>query len=333
MYLRMHVLIKYFSRRNHRHESIPRTRILWGSVRISIPTLIVDCIYQWAATCAWTCSLYMSSVILTETLLSPCIRIRTCPQREQNNFMTEFSSQVSLSSKMIWLTFFIVTCRSKRVLAKNVSPIAWSYSPTTHLHLAHNVFMGSSTRAPVPPYLWTGLIYRLFVAMDIADDIHKESRVIDTGKWKINQDLHIIRAHQLYYTSLLDDARKTIEFIRKHKNPAMDSEKLASEKELNDMFLERECDNLILEIDRLTKDLEMQQSRLKNVVDLVCSVCSENIDMTSCIQIVFSMNISDNKAMRNLAFATLKDSAVVSVFFSLLDFWLLFLLDEANCIP
>jgi len=151
--------------------------------------------------------------------------------------------------------------------------------------------------------------------MDIADDIHKESRVIDTGKWKINQDLHIIRAHQLYYTSLLDDARKTIEFIRKHKNPAMDSEKLASEKELNDMFLERECDHLILEIDRLTKDLEMQQSRLKNVVDLVCSVCSENIDMTSCIQIVFSMNISDNKAMRNLAFATLKDSAVVSVFF------------------
>ena len=44
------------------------------------------------------------------------------------------------------------------------------------------------------------------------DDIHKESRVIDTGKWKINQDLHIIRAHQLYHTSLLDDVRKTIEF-------------------------------------------------------------------------------------------------------------------------
>ena len=169
MYLRMHVLIKYFSRRNHRHESTPRTRILWGSVRISIPTLIIDYIYQWTSTCAWTCSLYMSSVMLMETLLSPCIRIRTCPQREQNNFMTEFSSQVSLSSKMIWLTFFIVTCRSKRVLAKNVSPIAWSYSPTAHLHLAHNVFMGSGTRAPVPTYMWTGLIYRSFVSMDIAD--------------------------------------------------------------------------------------------------------------------------------------------------------------------
>jgi len=101
---------------------------------------------------------------------------------------------------------------------------------------------------------------------------HKESKVIDTGKRKINQDLHIIRANQLYYTSLLDDARKTVEFIRKHKNPAMDSDKLASEKELNDMFLERECDHLILEIDRLTKDLGMQQSRLKNVMNLVCSI-------------------------------------------------------------
>jgi len=111
--------------------------------------------------------------------------------------------------------------------------------------------------------------------MEIADDIffckkHQESSVIDTGKQKINQDLHIIRAHQLYYTSLLEDVKKTVEFIRKHKNPAMDSEKLESERELNDYFLERECDHLILEIDRLTKDLVMQQSRLDNVMNLVC---------------------------------------------------------------
>jgi len=147
---------------------------------------------------------------------------------------------------------------------------------------------------------------------------HKESRVIDTGKRKINQDLHIIQAHQLYYTSLLDDVRKTVEFIRKHKNPAMDSDKLASEKGLNDVFLERKCDHLILAIDRLFKDLGMQQSRLKNMKDLVCSVCSENVDITSCIQVVNSLNISGTSATRDLAFATLKDSVVVSVFFPLL---------------
>ena len=96
--------------------------------------------------------------------------------------------------------------------------------------------------------------------------------MIDTGKQKINQELHVIRANQLYYTSLLEDVKKTVEFIRKHKNPAMESEELESERELNDLFLERECDHLILEIDRLTKDLAMQQSRLKNVMNLVCFI-------------------------------------------------------------
>jgi len=157
--------------------------------------------------------------------------------------------------------------------------------------------------------------------------LQKESRMIDAETPRIVQDLHIIRAYQLYYTSLLDDARKTIEFIRKHKNPAMDSDQLASEKELNDVFLERECDHLILEIDRLTKNLEMQQSRLKNAIDLVCSVFSENVDITSCIQMVFSMNISGTRTTRVLTLATLRDSVAVSVFFPLLpqhDFCLFF---------
>ncbi|KAF5350704.1 hypothetical protein D9756_008754 [Leucocoprinus leucothites] len=123
-----------------------------------------------------------------------------------------------------------------------------------------------------------------------------ESKVIDTGRWKMNQDLHIIRAHQLYYTSLLDDIGKTVEFIRKHKNPAMTSDDIPqSEKELSSQFLERECDNLILEIDRLTKDLRMQESRLKNVMNLVfCSV-----------------NISDSKLMRGMTEAAMRDSSAM----------------------
>lgn len=130
-----------------------------------------------------------------------------------------------------------------------------------------------------------------------------ESKVINTGKWRINQELHVIRAHQLYYTSLLDDVRKTVEFISKHKNPAMESGRIPKlERELNDRFLERECGHLILEIDRLTKDLEMQQSRLKNVMNLVfCSV-----------------NISDNSVMRGMTEANMRDSAAVCFFFSVL---------------
>jgi hypothetical protein len=87
----------------------------------------------------------------------------------------------------------------------------------------------------------------------------------------MNQDLHIIRAHQLFYTSLLDDLRKTVQFIRKHENPAMTSDKVGtSARDLNRTFLNRECDNLIDEVDRLTKDLKMQEQRLKNVMNLVC---------------------------------------------------------------
>ncbi|KAJ3563227.1 hypothetical protein NP233_g9075 [Leucocoprinus birnbaumii] len=123
-----------------------------------------------------------------------------------------------------------------------------------------------------------------------------ESKVIDTGRWKMNQDLHIIRAHQLYYTSLLDDIRKTVEFIRKHKNPAMTSDRVPKdEKDLSAQFLDRECDNLILEVDRLIKDLRMQESRLKNVMNLVfCSV-----------------NISDSKLMRNMTEAAMRDSSAM----------------------
>ncbi len=103
----------------------------------------------------------------------------------------------------------------------------------------------------------------------------KESQVIDTGRCKITQDLHIIRAHQLYYTSLLNDFRKTVEFVRKHENPAMTSPSVeAKDRELSKKFLDRECDNLIHDIDRLVKDLLMQEQRLKNVMNLVRSSSS-----------------------------------------------------------
>jgi hypothetical protein len=87
---------------------------------------------------------------------------------------------------------------------------------------------------------------------------------------KITQDLHVVRAHQIFYASLLDDFRERVEFIRKHENPAMTS--AAGEKNLSKQFLERECDNLKLEITRLNRDLAMQEQRLKNMINLVSSM-------------------------------------------------------------
>jgi hypothetical protein len=86
----------------------------------------------------------------------------------------------------------------------------------------------------------------------------------------LTQDLHIVQAHQLYYASLLEDFRNHIDFIRKHENPAMTSDRIGQrDRELNKKFLARECDNLMHEIDRLEKSLKMQEQRLKNAMNLV----------------------------------------------------------------
>ena len=96
----------------------------------------------------------------------------------------------------------------------------------------------------------------------------QEARVIQTYDIGLTQELHIIRAHQLHYSSLLDDFRKTVEFIRDTKNPAMDAfpETVRMESE---RLMQRECKSLWNEIDRLEKSRSMQEQRLTNITNLV----------------------------------------------------------------
>lgn len=84
----------------------------------------------------------------------------------------------------------------------------------------------------------------------------------------LTQELHIIRAHHLHYSSLLEDFRKTVVFIRDTKNPAMDS--VSEEiREHSKSVMTRECANLLSEIERLEMGRRMQDKRLKNVMNLV----------------------------------------------------------------
>jgi Mg2+ and Co2+ transporter CorA len=69
-----------------------------------------------------------------------------------------------------------------------------------------------------------------------------------------------------------------------------EEDRLSSQKLLN-----RECENLILEIDRLTAELQTQERRLKNVMALVFS----------------SVNIIDSKYMRQMTEAAVRDSAAM----------------------
>lgn len=86
----------------------------------------------------------------------------------------------------------------------------------------------------------------------------------------LTHQLHIIYAHLLSYSSLLEDFRKTVKFILLTPNPAMDS--FSDEDRLfSRRVLERECHNLLLEIERLEMARRMQDKRLKNVMNLVCT--------------------------------------------------------------
>ena len=81
-------------------------------------------------------------------------------------------------------------------------------------------------------------------------------------------EIHIILAHQMHYSSLIDDFRKTVEFIRETWNPAMDS--LPEDLQHHGRnLLNRECASLLNEINRLEMSRGMQEKRLKNVIDLV----------------------------------------------------------------
>lgn len=102
--------------------------------------------------------------------------------------------------------------------------------------------------------------------------VKQETLVLDTSDMGLTRELHIIRAHHLHYSSLLEDFRKTVEFVQKTRNPALDA--LSEEdRKFSESLMTRECDNLISEIDRLEMGRRMQDKRLKNVMNLVC-VCS-----------------------------------------------------------
>jgi len=115
---------------------------------------------------------------------------------------------------------------------------------------------------------------------------------------KLTQELHIIRAHHLHYSSLLADFRRTVIFIRDTTNPAMDCDSVSEEERaLSKEMLRRECSNILQEIERLESGRMMQDRRLKNVMDLVFS----------------SVNIIDSKRMQKMTEAAVRDSAAVRV--------------------
>jgi hypothetical protein len=98
----------------------------------------------------------------------------------------------------------------------------------------------------------------------------QEEKVLETNNLAITRELHIIRAHLLHYASLLEDFRKSVQFVLDTPNPAMDSDSFVNDEKTKDRrLLEQESHNLLSEIKRLEMSRTMQDKRLKNVMNLV----------------------------------------------------------------
>jgi len=121
-----------------------------------------------------------------------------------------------------------------------------------------------------------------------------EGKVVATIDFNLTQELHVIRAHHLHYSSLLEDLRKSVIFVRDTINPALESF-TPEERDFSLTLLKRECDNLLDEVDRLEREREMQDRRLHNVMHLVFS----------------SVNIMDSKRMKEMTEISVKDSSAM----------------------
>jgi hypothetical protein len=79
-----------------------------------------------------------------------------------------------------------------------------------------------------------------------------------------------MHAHLLYYASLLEDFRASVEFVLNTPNPAMESDRIDdTERENSRMLLTKECNNLLSAIKRLEMNRGMLDKRSKNAMDLV----------------------------------------------------------------
>ncbi|KAF9260451.1 hypothetical protein L218DRAFT_962611 [Marasmius fiardii PR-910] len=155
-------------------------------------------------------------------------------------------------------------------------------------------------KSPDPTFVLLTFIWHAIYAWDEAlETLYNhicwmESQVMSTSDMTMTRRLHVIRAHLLHYSSLLEDFRKAVVFILGTANPAMDAEP-EDIRQFSRRLLERECNLLLNEIDRLEMGRRMQDKRLKNVMHLVFS----------------SVNIRDSRRMKDLTEAAVRDSAAM----------------------
>lgn len=133
-------------------------------------------------------------------------------------------------------------------------------------------------------YAWDESLDHLYTHMNWL-----ETNVLLTNDSHLTTELHTIQAQLLHYASLLEDFRKSVNFIRNTPSPALESRHFSDlNRRDTNKVMRKECDNLLSEIDRLG-------FQLRNITDLAKA----------------TVNFVDSRRMQDLTTATVRDSAAM----------------------
>jgi Mg2+ and Co2+ transporter CorA len=200
----------------------------------------------------------------------------------------------------------------------------WRSTSARYLHsrvrfVGESVYWQSIFKySPDPTFVLLSMLWYALYAWDEALEslyLHicwLESRVLVNNDIQLTRELHVIRASLLHYASLLESFRKTIIFVRATPNPAMEDH---PDLEESKMLMERECDTLVSEIERLEMFRRMQEMRLDNVMNLAFSTVS--FEDSRVMKRMAEASLRDGTAMKQISYLTmvfLPASFVATVF-------------------
>ncbi|KAF9485235.1 hypothetical protein BDN70DRAFT_871644 [Pholiota conissans] len=144
-------------------------------------------------------------------------------------------------------------------------------------------------------YAWDEALENLYVHI-----CWLESRVLVANDIHLTRELHSIRASLLHYASLLQSFRKAVLFVRTTPNPAMQEH---PDLEESAKIMDRECDTLISEIDRLEMFRGMQEMRIENMINL--AFASVNFEDSRHTQALSEASLRDGTAMKQISYMTM----------------------------
>ena len=110
------------------------------------------------------------------------------------------------------------------------------------------------------------MVSALHFIKSLKNEFNQETHI--TNSESVTPEAHVIHAYHLYYLSLLDDLAKHIAFVRDTKNPMLDTFE-SHDREFSKEMMGRECQNMLMEVQRLKEALQMQDKRLKNILKFV----------------------------------------------------------------